>query len=166
MPLVDEIPDPAASALREVGGRPINLYRALANQPEVLRAWIDLAWTLRLRGSVDRSLRELLILRAAQILDSDYEWGHHVMAARAAGLAEAKIAALARWRWEREVYDDRERAALLYTEGVVDGDVSDTAAAALAEHFDPAGVVEITVTAGFYACVGRVLDALAIPLDA
>lgn len=166
VPLLDEIPEPAAAALDEVGGRPINLYRALANNPEVLRAWIDLAWTLRLRGGLDRGLRELLILRVAQVLDSEYEWTHHVVAARAAGVAEAKIAALAEWREQREVFDDRERAVLLYAEAVADAEVEDEVAAGLSRHFEPAEVVEITVTAAFYAMVGRVLDALAVPLDA
>ena len=114
---------------------------------------------------LDRGLRELVILRLAQVLESEYEWTHHLVAARAAGVPEAKIAALARWRTEPEVYSDRERAALLYAEGVADGDVEEPAAAALAAYFGPDEVVEVTVTAAFYAMVGRVLDALAVPLD-
>ena len=164
VPLRDEIPEPAASALREVGGRPINLYRALANQPEVLKAWIGLAWTLRSKAITPRPLRELVILRGAQCFGSEYEWTHHVAMARSAGVPEPKIAALADWR-RSELFDDRERAALAYAEGVLDGDVSAAAADGLARHFDAAEIVELAVTAGFYAMVPRVLDALDVPLE-
>jgi alkylhydroperoxidase family enzyme len=148
-----------------VNGRPINLYRALANQPEVLRAWIDLAWTLRLRCSLDRRLCELLILRGAQIFGSEYEWTHHLAMARAAGVDEARIAALSRWRSDREVFDPAERAVLAYTDAVMDGDVDRAVASELALHFTAAQVVEVTVMAGFYAMVPRVIDALAVPLE-
>lgn len=164
VPLVDEIPEPAASALREVGGRPINLYRALANQPEVLRAWIDLAWTLRSRARTPRDLRELVILRGAQCFGSEYEWTHHVEMARAAGVGEAKIEALGDWR-HSELFDERERAALAYGEAVLDGDVPAAVAGELARHFEPGEVIELTVLAGFYAMVPRVLEALEVPLE-
>ena len=165
VPLLEEIPEPAAAALAEVGGRPINLYRALANQPEVLRAWIDLAWTLRTRARTPRAVRELVILRGAQCFGSEYEWAHHLEMARAAGVPEAKIEALAGWRGAPEVFSAAERAALAHAEGVLDGDVGDEVAAELARHFDAGQVVELTVVAGFYAMVPRVLDALRVPLE-
>jgi alkylhydroperoxidase family enzyme len=164
VPLLRHIPEPAATALREVGGRPINLYRALANHPDLLKAWIGMAWTLRLQGRTPRALRELVILRCAQVYGSEYEWAHHEVMARAAGVPQSKIAALAAWR-RSEHFSAPERAALAYAEGVMDGDLTEAAAEELTRHFDAEQRVELTLTAAFYAMVARVLDALAIPLE-
>jgi alkylhydroperoxidase family enzyme len=41
--------------------------------------------------------------------------------------------------------------------------LSDDAWAALAEHFDEAELVELVMTAAFYACVSRVLGGLEVP---
>ncbi len=42
-----------------------------------------------------RALRELMILRGAQIMGADYEWTHHVPMARAAGVAPSGSVAVA-----------------------------------------------------------------------
>jgi alkylhydroperoxidase family enzyme len=153
-----------AARLAELGGRPINLYRALANQPAVLAAWMEFAWTLRTRCQAPRVVRELMILREAQLFGSEYEWVHHEAMALAAGVPAAKIEALGGWRGA-EGFTEAERAALAYAEAVFDGDVPDSVAEALARFFPPAEVAELVVTAGFYAMVPRVLDALRVPLE-
>lgn len=164
VPLLDEIPEPAASALAEVGGRPINLYRALASQPQVLRAWIDMAWTLRTRAATPRTLRELIALRGAQVFGSEYEWTHHRRMGLEAGITEAQVAELEEWR-RSELFSPVERAALAFAEGMMDGEVTPAAADGLAALVDPAAFVELTVMAGFYAMVPRVLQALEVPLE-
>jgi alkylhydroperoxidase family enzyme len=75
-----------------------------------------------------------------------------------------KLEQLANWR-ASDLFDERERAALAYAEEINAGKVSDEAAAALARHFAPPEVVELTLTAAFYAMVPRVLDALRVPVE-
>jgi 4-carboxymuconolactone decarboxylase len=150
--------------LASLGGRPVNLYRALANQPDVLAAWMEFAWALRLKCRSPREVRELMILRQAQAFGSEYEWAHHRAMALSAGVTEDKIEVLARWR-DSELFSGPERAVLAYAEGVLDGEVAEPVAAELARWFAPAEVIELTVTAGFYAMVPRVLDALGVPLE-
>jgi 4-carboxymuconolactone decarboxylase len=75
-----------------------------------------------------------------------------------------KLEQLASWR-ASDLFDERERAALAYAEEINAGKVSDEAAAALARHFAPAEMVELTLTAAFYAMVPRVLDALRVPVE-
>jgi 4-carboxymuconolactone decarboxylase len=130
----------------------------------MLAAWMEFAWTLRLRCRLPRELRELVIVRLAQAFGSEYELTHHLGMARAAGVSEPKIEALGRWR-QSERFSGPERAALAYAEGILDGDVAEPVAAELARWFAPAEVVELTVTAGFYSMVPRVLDALRVPLE-
>ncbi len=150
--------------LEELWGRPVNLYRALANHAPLTAAWTEFANSIRHDSRTPRTLRELMILRTAQLARSEYEWAQHLKMARKTGVREAQIEALARWR-ESPEFDPRERAALALTEGVMACDVSDAVYAEAAKHFGHAEYVELALTAGFYAMVSRMLDALRVELD-
>jgi len=150
--------------LEELWGTPPNLYRALANHPSIVAAWTEFANTLRNGSRTPRALRELVILRGAQISASEYEWAQHLKMARRAGVREAQIAQLANWRASSE-FDGKEKAALLLAEAVTRGRVSDEVYREATRHFDHHDYVELAVTAGFYAMVARVLDAMAVELE-
>jgi len=150
--------------LEELWGKPVNLYRALGNHPALAAAWTEFAHAVRHDSKTPRALRELMILRTAQIAHSHYEWAHHLRMARDAELSEAKIAALAGWR-DSNAFDPRERAALALTEAVMACDVTDAVHAEAKQHFSDAEFVELSLTAGFYAMVSRMLDAMRVELD-
>ena len=150
--------------LEELWGTPPNLYRALANHPAIVAAWTEFANTLRHGSRTPRALRELLILRGAQVCASEYEWAQHLRMARKAGVREPQIAALADWRKSPE-FNARERAALQLAESVTSGQVSDEVYREAMRHFDHHDYVELAVTSGFYAMVARVLDAMAVELE-
>ncbi len=150
--------------LEELWGKPVNLYRALGNHPALTAAWTEFANAIRHDSKTPRALRELMILRTAQIAGSEYEWAHHLRMARKAEVSEAKIAALAGWRASRE-FDARERAALALTEAVMACNVTDEVHAEVKKHFSDAEFVELSLTAGFYAMVSRMLDAMHVELD-
>jgi alkylhydroperoxidase family enzyme len=150
--------------LEELWGTPPNLYRALASHPAIVAAWTEFANTLRHGSRTPRALRELVILRGAQVSMSEYEWAQHLRMARKAGVREAQIAALAGWRASPE-FDAREKAALQLAESVTSGRVSDEVYREAMRHFDPHDYVELAVTAGFYAMVARVLDAMGVELE-
>jgi alkylhydroperoxidase family enzyme len=150
--------------LDELWGAPPNLYRALANHPALVAAWTEFSRMLRYDTRTPRALRELVILRGAQLMRSEYEWAQHLPMARKAGVREAQIEALDKWRTSRE-FDEREKAALELGEAVTLGQVSDEAYARVSRHFDHHDYVELAAVAAFYAMVGRMLDAMAVPLD-
>jgi alkylhydroperoxidase family enzyme len=58
--------------------RPINLVRALVNNPGGARAFQDLGMWIRFDGQLDPRLRELAILQVGYLYRSDYEYSHHV----------------------------------------------------------------------------------------
>jgi alkylhydroperoxidase family enzyme len=151
--------------LAELWGKPVNLYRALGNHPALTAAWTEFANAIRHESITPRALREIMILRTAQIAHSEYEWAHHLRMARSAQVSEAKIGALAGWRASKE-FDPKERAALALTEAVMACDVSDTVHAEVKQHFSDAEFIELSLVAGFYAMVSRMLDALRVDLDA
>lgn len=157
--------DPASrEAMERLGAAPSPLYRVLANQPELLRSWLDFAWTLRTAPRTPRQVRELIILRCAQLAGNDYQWQDHVGMATDVGVPQRQIAELDDWR-NSDAYGDLERAVLALTEQVVANDVADETLDVLRQHLEPDAVVEVTLTAGFYCMVPRVLQALRVSHD-
>jgi len=150
--------------LEELWGTPPNLYRCLGNHPKLVAAWTEFSKTLRYDTRTPRALRELVILRGAQLMRSEYEWAQHVGMARKAGVREAQIARLSSWSSSGE-FDAKERAALALAEAVTLGKVSDEVQAAALQHFDMHDYVELCIVAAFYAMVGRMLDAMGVPLE-
>jgi 4-carboxymuconolactone decarboxylase len=151
--------------LEELWGTPPNLYRCLANHPRLIAAWSEFSKALRHDTRTPRALRELVILRGAQLMRSEYEWAQHLKMARKAGVSDAQIEALSSWK-NSKLFDAREKAALLLAEAVTQGKVSDEVYAEAMRHFDHHDYVELSITAAFYAMVGRMLDAMGVQLEA
>jgi alkylhydroperoxidase family enzyme len=150
--------------LEKLWGTPPNLYHCLANHPRLVAAWSDFSRALRHDTRTPRALRELVILRGAQLMRSEYEWAQHLKMARSAGISDAQIAELASWKTS-QLFDAREKAALLLAESVTNGRVTDDVYAEAMRHFDHHDYVELSVTAAFYAMVGRMLDAMGVQLE-
>jgi alkylhydroperoxidase family enzyme len=163
VPLADFEPG-LKKRLNDLWGTPPNLYRCLGNHPALVAAWTEFSKMLRHDTRTPRALRELVILRGGQLMRSEYEWAQHLPMARKAGVREAQIEALADWRSSAE-FDEREKAALELAEAVTHGRVSDDAYARARRHFDEHDYVELAAVAAFYAMVGRMLDAMGVPLD-
>lgn len=162
-PLADFAP-PLKKRLVELWGAPPNLYKALGNHPELVAAWAEFSKTLRHDTRTPRALRELVILRGAQVMRSEYEWAQHLAMARKAGVSEVKIKNLASWRTSSE-FSEQEKAALALAEAVTEGRVSDEVYARAKKHFDDHDYVELALVAAFYAMVGRMIDAMGVELE-
>jgi len=95
---------------------------------------------------VDKTLFELIKIRASQINGCAYCTDMHTKEARAAGETEQRIYALSAWR-ETPFFTARERAALEWTEAVTlvsETHVPDDVYARVAQHFDEAELVALT----------------------
>jgi alkylhydroperoxidase family enzyme len=163
VPLADFEPG-LKKRLADLWGTPPNLYRCLANHPALVAAWTEFSKMLRHDTRTPRALRELVILRGGQLMRSEYEWAQHLPMARKAGVREAQIQNLSSWKTSAE-FDEREKAALELAEAVTNGRVSDEVYARARRHFDEHDYVELAAVAAFYAMVGRMLDAMGVPLD-
>jgi len=157
--------EPALSKrLEELWGQPPNLYKALGNHPKLVAAWTEFSKTLRHDTRTPRSLRELVILRGAQLMRSEYEWAQHLPMARKAGVSENQIRALGSWKTSSH-FNTVEKAALALGEAVTQGHVNDEVYAEAMRHFDHHDYVELALVAAFYAMVGRMLDAMGVQLE-
>ena len=130
----------------------------------MLAAWASLAWPLRHETSIAGRLRELIVLRIAQLTQARYQWAYHVGPGLASGLSREQLKGLADWRGTH-LFDEEERAVLVYAEQVAALNVDDAGYAELARLFSAQEVVELTMTAAFYANVSRILQALQIDVD-
>src|SRR5438034_2125242 len=84
--------------------------------PGVLKAMQDLQKHVDNSG-IERSLQELLKIRASQINHCAFCLHMHTQDARAAGETEERIMLLNAWR-HSPLYNERERAALAWTEAL------------------------------------------------
>jgi alkylhydroperoxidase family enzyme len=150
--------------LEDLWGTPPNLYRGLGNHPALAAAWTEFSKTLRYDTRTPRALRELVILRGAQVVRSEYEWAQHLKMARKAGVREEQISALSSYR-DSKAFTGQEKAALALAEAVTLGKVSDEVQAEALKHFDTHDYVELCIVAAFYAMVARMLDAMGIQLE-
>ena len=166
------LPQPLDPILQEMfakrraqGGDIINLQIATGHAPQFTRAASAMAFTIRFNARTPRRLRELIILRTAQIVGSAYEINQHNPLMKMCGFSEAQIAALPQWQ-ASQLFDDKERAALAYVEQMAHGgDVDDSTFANLQKYFSPEEIVEITYTVGSYYANGLLTKALRIEVE-
>ena len=153
-------------AVRAIGWPVPTLYRALGNSPAMLRAWTAFAWPLRNDATTPRALRELIIMRVAQLTDAPYEWLAHWDMAVEHGVAVEQLHDLWRWR-ESDAFSEHERAALAAADDLtLDLGLADRTWSDLDARFQPGEIVELMLTAAFYSCVSRVLGALQLDYPA
>src|ERR1700710_3030120 len=72
-----------------------NLVRTTYNNPEMHRGFATLSGRVHSASHLQARTRELVILQTAARLGAEYEWSNHVPGAKAAGVTEDEIAALA-----------------------------------------------------------------------
>lgn len=102
------------------------------------------------RSGLERSLIDLVRLRASQINGCAYCIDVHAGDARRAGESERRLAVLSAWR-DTAFFNDRERAALEWTESVTrvaDTHVPDEVWDRVRELFAPSELVDLTLLVG------------------
>ncbi|HEV8575015.1 MAG TPA: carboxymuconolactone decarboxylase family protein, partial [Dehalococcoidia bacterium] len=125
--IVSLVEEPDSDELRELYerlalGMPelgvLNIFKAMAHNPQLLRGWLRMATPLLAGGlTLSPRLREIAILRVAQVCGSEYEFAHHIRIAQQAGLSEEEIASLQNYD-EGERFSELDRAVVRYTNAV------------------------------------------------
>jgi alkylhydroperoxidase family enzyme len=164
------IPYPDLDALPEVmrkmlAGTPLNVVRigAHASQP-LFEAQGQLGWAVARPDVLDPKLRETVILRVGHLSNSAYELHHHVPLARAAGLTEADLAAIASRDYAG--LDPLLAAAARFTDEVVTQlTPSDATLHALRDRAGDRVLVNIVLTIGCYMSIARLIAVTGIEID-
>jgi AhpD family alkylhydroperoxidase len=142
-----------------------NIFRALANAPVLLDAFLSYANAMRDGSLLSPKLRELAILSVGHATGSEYEIAHHQSHGRKAGLTDEQLAAVADDK-STELFNDAECAVMaLARESTTKVHVSEATWAAAAEHLDDQQMVELTLTIAWYNSGVRIMGLLHIDLE-
>ncbi len=167
-PLADaDLDEEGREFMQAVGreGRVLNIYRTLAAHPKLLKRWGVFGTHVLYKNTLPARERELLILRTGWLRRSEYEWGQHVVIARASGVTDEEIGRV------KEGPDGGgwapADAALLRAVDELHDDafVSDPTWRALSERFDVTQLIDVIFTVGQYHVVSMALNTLGVQLD-
>jgi 4-carboxymuconolactone decarboxylase len=171
VPLIQEQDHPELAGVIEKyragrRGKLINIYRMLLNSPPLAESWFNHSNAVRWQTTLDGRLREIVIIRMGHLTNSQYVLRQHVPSlALAEGLSLDDCNALAAWDGSN-LFSDRERAALAYTDTMTrDIVVPDEVFIEVERHFDAREIVELTVLIGSYNMNARVMQALRLDLE-
>ena len=138
-----------------------NIFETLVRHPGLFRKWLPFGGKL-LGGKLPARDRELLILRTGWHCRSDYEWGQHVIIARAAGITDDEIAGVVTGP-DASGWDAFERTLLTAADELhEDACISDATWAALSERYDERQLIEVPMLVGHYHMVGFTLNSLGV----
>ena len=166
LPYVDEAKAP--QNIREILERTkvkINVFRMICNSEAMAKPFARFANTLLTSIKLDAKLREIAILRVAELSHSVYEWTQHLPIAADCGVTAEQVAAIANWE-RAKCFNELERLVLRLTDDVtrnVKG--RKETIAALAEKLSPEEIVELILSIGFWGLIARLLETLEIDLE-
>ncbi len=171
VPLIDPAarPDLAALSARISGarrGKVINVYRALLNSPAIAESWFEHLNAVRWKTALSGRIRELVIIRIGYLASVPYILKQHIPKLAAAdGVSLAECEALADWQPSAH-FSGLERGVLAFTDAVTrEAKADDATFAAVAQHFDAAAIVDLTVLIGTYNMHARVMNTLQLDLE-
>ncbi len=94
-PIGDEDWPAEIAGMRDGFAGRLNVYRTMAHDPRLLRAWAPLRQHIVVDNALGTQRSEIVILRTGHRAGAAYEWAHHVSRARACGIEDQRIASIA-----------------------------------------------------------------------
>ena len=162
----DERTEELLAAMRRSDGTDLNIFATLAHHPRLLKRWSAFGGTLLFGGVLPDRDRELLILRTAWHCKAEYEWGQHVLLARAAGITNQEIDGIPGEEIS-ESWVARDRALLRAADELHHSSViSDETWKVLAKDYDYQQLIEVCMIVGQYHMVAFTLNSLGVELEA
>lgn len=168
--MYDQLFGPDRDPVAEPGtatGTPGDWWTVFALSPDVLRHAVRGFGLYRSPARlVEPALRELGQTRAGWLRGSQFVFSQHCKSCRTVGVSEEKIAAIPSWS-SADVFDDRERVVLAYTDALVAGDgrVPDTLFDQLKALFSDEAILELTYITCMYEMHAVISRALRLEFD-
>jgi len=142
-----------------------NLYATIANHPQLYGPRVRFGSYLQRESLLPPKTRELLIMRTGWLIRSEYEWAHHVEAAKAAGLSDAEIARIAQGP-SASGWSDEHRALLAAADELRrEAFIADATWKTLQKYYDTKQLVEIVYTVGGYTMTGLAINSFGIQVE-
>jgi len=165
VPLLDreDLPEKYRHLLSEDALGERNIFRAIGNNPQVLRSYMLYGTTLWDDSGLTVCEREIVILTIARTLRSEYEWHQHVEIGGEVGVSDAHVAAIGRDEYDQ--FDGREGALVSYAAAFARDEVTEAVHDALAEYCEASTIVGVAMLASHYVATARVLGSLSVSLE-
>jgi AhpD family alkylhydroperoxidase len=127
-------------------GRTMEPTKAIAHHRPLLVGYGAISLALELANSVDSGLKNLAMLRAAQLIGCEWCLDFGSKLALESGRSEQDLRELSSWR-DSDQFNELDRLVLEYAEAMTRTpvEVSDELFARLREHFDERQLVELTM---------------------
>jgi 4-carboxymuconolactone decarboxylase len=151
--------------LRRPDGTVLNIFRTLANHPDLTRRWLVFGNHVLAKSTLSPRIRELAILRVGWRCGSDYEWGQHVLIARDLGISDDEVA-----RLQHDNIDPEWAAAEACILRAADElhathEMTDPTWDALCEHYDLQQRMDLVFAVGQYTLVSMALNTFGVVRD-
>jgi glucose dehydrogenase/alkylhydroperoxidase family enzyme len=146
-------------------GSVLNLYATMIQHPRLYTPRASFGTYLKSETGLPPRTRELLIMRTAVLIGSEYEWAHHVEYARAAGLSNEEIARIADGP-DAGGWSEEHRAVLRAADELRrEAFISNRTWSVLAKHYNTKQLVEIVFTVGGYTMTGLAINSFGIQVE-
>jgi 4-carboxymuconolactone decarboxylase len=145
------------------GRESLNLARVFVQHPAAYRTFIPFAEQLFLRSSLPQREREILILRALELCDENYDLAHHVIIAREVGMSDPEIEAAR--QGAAGLPDFEQTLTKAAAELVHDHCISDPTWQALAQRYSVEQLMEVVFLVGLYVMMAMGTKSFGIQLE-
>jgi alkylhydroperoxidase family enzyme len=144
----------------------LNLFKMMAHAETTFRPMVRLGSAILARQKLSAKLRELAILRVANLSKSRYEWVQHVSLAMLMGVTRAQVDAIGKGEIHASCFDETERLVLDFTTEVV-GDVrcSDDTFAGIGKQLSSQEIVELLLAVGYYMMIARLCETTDVEVE-
>ena len=154
------------SILKSLGSAgSMNAFRTLVRHPKLVQRFLPFLQYILQESSLTTRDTELLILRTAWDCRAEYEWSHHSVSGKQAGLSDEEILRVSKGPtangWTRHDKALLEAADELHS----DSCASDSVWRVLSEKYSEQQLVDIVFTVGMYTLASMSLKSFGVELD-
>lgn len=144
----------------------LNVYRVMAHNPPLLRAWTALRQHVVIDSALTEQQKEMVILRTGHRWRSRYEWAHHVYRGSKGGLSDFRIARAAMDADDWGAIDDEDVMLLRATDVLLDdGRLPKALRIQLGRFLSDAAIIDIMATIGMYTTLAFLVNSFDTPID-
>jgi len=148
-------------------GSKTNIMMVMANNPDLGKAYNVFGKHILVTNTVPLRERELVVMRVAWLVQSEYEWHNHVGYCLNLGMNLEEIAAIKEGADSAFPFSDFDRAVMRGCDELVrNNDLTDATWEALSKGFDRKQLMDYVAMIGSYVQTSWMITAFRMPLEA
>ena len=144
----------------------LNVIATIAQHPEVAKAWLPFGRYILSASTLPARDREVLILRIGWLCQAEYEWGHHAVLGRSAGLKDDEIVRISKGP-DAAGLSPHDRVLLAAVDELHrDARIGEATWKALAAGYTTQQMIDLVFTVGEYNLVSMALRSFGVEREA